>query len=261
MLKKYLKTWWFLTKITTQIAFMSRLGAIVFLIGKLLRFFFFLFFLFLLVSKTGSLSGYTLWQVIFFFATFNLIDSLAQFFLREVYRFRSYVVQGHFDYILTKPMSALFRSLFGGSDVMDLSILVLSLGFIIFSASQIGSITLVNTFVYLALLANAVLISFAFHIFVLGIGILTTEVDNTILLYRDLTQLGRVPVDIYREPFRGVITFVIPVGIMMTFPAKALLGLLSPFFILVSIIFSTILIYLSLKFWKFSLKSYQSVSS
>lgn len=261
MLKKYLTAWWFLTKLTTQSAFESRFGAIVFLVGKILRFAFFLLFLYLLVTQTEALVGYNLWQVLFFFATFNLVDTIPQFFLREVYRFRHQVVSGNFDFVLTKPLSPLFRSLFGGSDVLDLSIMILSVGLLIFSGTKIGEVTLISTATFLILIINALLLALAFHIFVLGIGILTTEVDNTILLYRDLTQMGRVPVDIYREPVRSIITFVIPVGIMMTFPAKALMGLLSAQFVAASVGISLVVFYLALRFWGYCLKHYQSASS
>lgn len=245
----------------SQIAFISRFGAVIFIIGKLLRFVFFLLFLVLLENKTKAIAGYSLWQIIFFFVTFNFVDTLSQFFLREVYRFRSYVVSGDFDYILTKPISPLFRSLFGGSDILDLSILLASALFILISLPHLGSFNSLNTVLYLVLLLNAFIIAVSFHIFVLAVGILTTEVDNTIMLYRDLTQMGRVPVDIYLQPIRGILTFVVPVGIMMTFPAKVLLGLLSPLTVFISIILASLFLLLSLRCWHFALKHYSSASS
>lgn len=260
-MKRYFKIWLILTGAASQIAFQSRFGAGVFIIGKILRFLFFLLFLLLLSSKTNAIAGYSLWQIILFFITFNLIDTLAQFFLREVYRFRSYVVSGDFDYILTKPVSPLFRSLFGGSDILDLSIIFLSLAFIIFAAGKIGGISLLGVILYVVFILNAFLIALAFHIFVLAIGVLTTEVDNTIMLYRDITQMGRVPVDIYKEPLRGILTFVVPVGIMMTFPAKVLMGLLSLGTIVASVFIGILSVVLSLWFWRFSLKHYASASS
>lgn len=260
-MKKYFKIWLILTGIASQIAFQSRFGAGVFITGKILRFLFFFIFLLVISSKIKLISGYSLWQMIFFFITFNLIDTLAQFFLREVYRFRSYVVSGDFDYILTKPISPLFRSLFGGSDILDLSIIGLSIAFIAFSMEKIGGFSLFGIVLYTALILNAFLIALAFHIFVLSIGVLTTEVDNTIMLYRDITQMGRVPVDIYREPLQGILTFAIPVGIMMTFPAKALMGLLSPSSVMISFFIGILLAILSLWFWHLSLKHYSSASS
>ena len=244
-----------------QISIVSRFGAVIFILGKLLRFLFFFFFLYLLASKTKVVANYSLWQVVFFFLSFNLVDTFTQFFLREVYRFRYYVLSGNFDYILTKPISPLFRSLFGGCDVLDIPLLVISLGFIIISAGKIGNISIFPALLYCLLILNACLIALSFHIFVLSIGVMTTEVDNTIMLYRDLTQMGRVPIDIYQQPVRSVLTFAIPVGIMMTFPTKALLGLLSWQVVAISIIISAIFLSGSLFLWKYSLTRYTSASS
>ncbi len=259
-IKKYIKLWWFFARMTTKVAFQSRFGAIVFLIGKLLRFVFFLIFLILLLTKTNVIAGYSFWQVIFFFATFNLLDTIPQLLWREVYRFRTYVARGFFDYILIKPVSPLFRSLFGGSDILDFSILLISVIFLVYAAGKID-ITVFGVIGYLLLLVNALLISLSFHIFVLAMGILTTEVDNAIMLYRDLTQMGRLPVDIYLEPIRGFLTFVIPVGIMMTFPPKVMMGLLSGTMLIIAFLIGISLFLFSLFFWNYAMRRYASVSS
>ncbi len=245
----------------SQNAFISRFGAILFVIGKLIRFSFFLFFLLIITSRTQAIQGYTLWQVILFYITFNLIDSLAQFFLREVYRFRSYVIRGDFDYFLTKPVPVLLRLLFGGSDILDIPIILLSFGFIFVALSNIGGVTVPNLLIYLALLINGFVIAMSFHILVLAIGVLTAEVDNTLWLFRDITQMGRFPIDIYKNPLRQIITFIIPVGIMVTFPAKAAMGLLSFNTVLISLFVGGISLYLSIRFWRFALKNYSSASS
>lgn len=259
--KKYLRIWWILAVRASQTAFVSRFGTGVFLLGKILRFLFFFLFLLLLASNTKVIAGYSLWQVIFFYLTFNIVDTMVQFFLREVYRFRSYVIYGEFDYILTKPISPLFRSLFGGSDILDFFLLILLSIFIGFSIPHLGIVSLAGIISYILLIFNAFLIALAFHILVLSVGVLTTEVDNTIMLYRDMTQMGRLPIDIYQEPLRGIITFFIPIGVMMTFPAKALMGILSPSMIIVAFLIGIVFLFFSFKFWTFSLRHYQSASS
>ncbi len=260
-LKKYFRIWWILTTRTTQIAFASRFSAMIFIFGKLLRFVSFLVFLLLILSRTRVIAGYTAWQVIFFYATFNLIDTLPQIFMREVYRFRWQVVNGYFDHTLVKPFSALFKTLFGGSDALDLSILTLSLVLIGVAVHNVQQITMLGVFLYLALVVNAFLIAVAFHICVLAIGILTTEVDNTIMIYRDITQMGRVPIDVYIEPVRSILTFAVPVGIMMSYPPKALMGFLSAPSMLVAFSLGIFFLFASLWFWRFSLKLYESASS
>lgn len=259
--KKYFKFWWITIISTTQTALSSRFSASLFLLAKSMRFFLFLGLILIISNQTKIIAGYNLWEMILFYATFNLIDNTAQFFLREVYRFRSYVVSGDFDYFLTKPISPLFRSLFGGSDILDLPLLIVSIFLVFYAASKLGPIGISSVINYTILIASALIIAIAFHIIVVSIGVMTTEVDNTIMLYRDLTQMGRFPVDIYREPISWFITFVIPVGIMMTFPAKSLIGTLSFGLIILSPVIATVFILASLKFWKFALKNYTSVSS
>ena len=258
---KYVKLWWMMTLLVSQNAFVTRFGAVLFLIGKLVRFTFFFLFLLIIATRTDAIAGYSLWQIILFYITFNFIDSLAQFFLREVYRFRNYVVSGDFDYYLTKPMPVLFRLLFGGSDILDLPVIALSAGFIFIALSNIGNIVFSDVLIYLALVMNGFVIAVAFHIMVLAIGVMTTEVDNTLWLFRDLTNMGRFPIDIYQNPLRSIITFVIPVGIMITFPAKAALGLLSINSIVIAFFVGGLTLFLSLRFWNFALKQYTSASS
>ena len=143
---------------------------------------------------------------------------------------------GEFDFFLIRPISPLFRSLAGSPDFNDV---LLFIPLTIFSAWYIAvalpHLTLQHVMLYLLLLANGLLISLAFHIFVLCVGIVSTEIDNTIMLYRDLSKMGQFPMEIYREPLRGIITFVIPVGIMMSVPAKVLLSFSSGQLIVISI--------------------------
>lgn len=260
-LKKYFKIWQIMTFASFAISLISRFGALLFLTGKILRFSFFLLLLFLLLGKTRSLVGYNLWQAVFFFLTFNLIDLTAQLFFREVYRFRSMVISGNFDLVLSKPINPLFRVLAGGADFLDFLTLIPLIFFIIYAAVKMGGVAFIGVFLYLLLYFNAILIAVALHIVVASIGILTTEVDNAIMLYRDFSNMTRIPVDVYHQPIQAFLIFVIPVGVMITFPAKALMGLLSPGWILFSFSLGIFSFWLSLRFWNFSLRRYSSASS
>lgn len=258
---RYLKLWWRFTKNTTSLALQSRLGSSFFLVGKFIRFFMLLYFLIILVSETKTLAGFGIYEIIFFYATFNLVDVIPQMFLRETYRFRYYVVSGFLDYILTKPMSPLFRSMFAGSDALDVPMFLLSLGFLVYSGFFLGPITWEGVLLYVLLVVNAVVIAFSVHILILGLAIITTDVDNSVMLYRDITRMGQIPVDVYRAPVNFLITFVLPVGIMMSFPVKALLGMLSYQFIFISFGFTAVFLFGSLRFWKYAVNQYQSASS
>lgn len=259
-IKKYIYLWVKLTANSFMSVLSSRFGAVLFLVGKTLRFVFFLVFLLSLFTQTKFLASYTSLQMLFFFLTFNFIDTVTQLFFREVYRFRPMVVSGDFDLVLIKPISPLFRALVGGADPLDLLMLIPYVGALVYVALQLG-VTITGLVLYLMLIINAFAIATGFHIFVLSLAILTTEIDHTVMIYRDLTSMGRVPVDIYHEPLRSIITFAIPVGVMMTFPAKALLGLLSPWFVIIGCLIGVGFLLTSLFMWRYSLSRYASASS
>ena len=259
-MKRYFKIWLLMSRNSFLAVFNQRIALSIFLIGKLLRFFFFFAFIIFLLKGTKSLAGYNLNQTLLFFLTFNLIDTVSQFLFREVYRFRPLIVSGGFDLVLSKPVNALFRSLMGGADVIDLITIIPLTNATFYVASLLNPSVLHTTF-YILLLLNGLIIASAFHIFVLGLGIVTLEIDHTIMIYRDLSALGRFPIDIYKEPLRGIITFLIPIGVMVSFPAKAIMGLMSPAGVVWSLVFGVLILLLSFRFWNFALKKYTSASS
>lgn len=256
-----IRIWWKLTVSSFMISLTSRFNAGVFFVGKFLRFLFFLLFLITIFTRTQTLAGYSSNQMIFFYLSFNLVDTVTQLLFREVYRFRPLIVSGDFDFALVKPMSPLLRVLLGGADPLDLGMLPLYIGAVIYIGGRLGDIQGVNVLFYLLLFVNGLLISTGFHILVLALGILATEVDHAIMIFRDVVSMGRIPTDVYHEPLHSIMTFIIPVGIMMTFPAKALMGLLSPWMVIFSVMLGLLFIVFCLKAWNYALSRYSSASS
>ncbi len=260
MIKKYLKIWWIMSKNSFVMVISQKLSLSVFLIGKVIRFSFFFIFLFFLLKGSTTLAGYSGTQVIFFFLTFNIIDIVSQFLFREVYKFRPMIVNGDFDLVLVKPINSLFRVLLGGADIIDL----ITIPPVIAATVYFGSLlqpNLVEVTLYLALLLNGLLMAMAFHILVLSLAIITMEIDHTVMIYRDITNLGRLPVDIYKQPLQMFLTYLIPVGVMITFPAKALMGLVSAGGIAVSLAVGLAALLISFRFWNLALRKYSSASS
>src|SRR3972149_5715549 len=90
---------------------------------------------------------------------------------------------------------------------------------------------------------------------------LTGKVLRFVFIYRDIINLGKLPVDIYSEPIRSIITYLIPVGVMITLPAKALMGLVSPIGIIATLGIGAVALVASYRCWHFALTRYTSASS
>lgn len=157
-----------------------------------------------------------------------LVDAMVQFLFRGVYHFRSLVVSGNYDLDLLKPLPSFFRPIFSHTDLADFVTLIpLWIYFLWFVFTNHLFTGLGDLILFFFLLGNSLILAFAFHLFICAICVLTTEIDHLIWVYRDLTSMARFPTDIYQKFIQGILTFTIPVVILFTVPAKALLGLLS----------------------------------
>lgn len=236
----------------------TRLASLLFLLGKLVRISFWLVFLLALKDKIQLLAGYDIDQLVLFFLIYNVFDLLGQIFYRGIYWYRNEIISGNFDFTLLKPLNPLFQVLCSHTDWLDIPALILTLIFLVIKLPAVSGSELL-LFVFMGVLA--MILVTAIHIFVAAIGVLTTEVDNAIWIYRNLSQMTRFPTDIYVEGVRFFLNFIIPVGLIFTVPAKALLGVLSWQWVLLVLVFTAIFYFAILKFWHYALKKYSSASS
>jgi ABC-2 type transport system permease protein len=256
----YIKIWFLMSKNSFLVYLNQKALLFIFLFGKMARFVFFFFFLYFLLKGTGNLAGYNLNQTIFIYLTFNVVDVVSQFIFREAYHFRPLLVSGDFDLVLTKPQSALFRVLMGGADIIDF-VTIPPLLYVIYYIGRMLNPTFVQVILFILLIANALLIATAFHIAILCLGVITLEVDNSVMLYRDISKLGVFPIDIYKQPIKAVLTYLIPIGIMVTLPARIMIEAVSVNAVVVAFIIGILFLFAALRFWKFALRSYTSASS
>lgn len=265
-MKRYLKVWWRLAQMAFLMQFANRWSSLGWLGGKLVRLVFFIIFIVAIFRHVPSVAGYSLEQVALFFLTFNLVDIVAQILFRGIYMIGRDIREGDMDFYLIQPVNPLFRICSNLVDFLDFLTLLPVLGLIAyvfprvladFTAGQL----LVQGFVYVLLCLNGVVIAFSIHVLIASVTVRTQQMENSIWMYRDLVSLGRFPVDIYNAFLRALLTFVLPIAVMVSFPTKALLGVLAKEKIAGAFLLSAALLALALGFWSRALKHYSSVSS
>jgi ABC-2 type transport system permease protein len=261
-LARYWRMWLRMAAMSLQAQLTYPLGSVGFLVGKLFRLMFFFAFVVAVFKHTDTLAGYTLVQTALFFLTFNVVDMAAQIFFRGIYSARHVVSDGDFDFYLIQPCSPLFRMALTTVDFLDVATIfpVLVMIGLVFARLP-GGLGLWRYALYFALTVNAIVIAFAIHVGVAGLAVRTQELENSIWIYRDLMFMGKFPVDIYGKLARWVLTLAIPIAVMCTFPAKALLGLLSPAWTVYAFGLSAVFVAASAWFWLDSISKYTSSSS
>jgi ABC-2 type transport system permease protein len=162
---------------------------------------------------------------------------------------------------LLKPLPSFFRPLFGWADVLDLITLVPFLVYYFYYLSNNQLLTVGNFLVFFLLVFSSMVLAAGINLVIVGVAVLTTEIDHLVLIYRDVQNMARFPTDIYSKWLQYLLTFVVPVIILITMPAKGLLSLLTWPVILGSLVFSGLFTFLAYRFWQYALRRYASASS
>lgn len=245
-----------------QMTFVNRWANVLFVIGKSVRLIIMLTFLWLLKNNVNSVAGYSAAQMLVFYVTYQFLDTLLQVFYRGAYTFGNKVRDGSLDGILSRPINPLFRILTGEPDINDAIFIIPStiLSFYIIFTSGV-EISIMSSFFYCLLLINSFVIGTALHIFIVGLTLVTTDVDNIMWLYRDVSRLGQFPVNIYFEGIRLALFFLVPIGFMITIPAQVLIQTPPSYSLILATLVGATSLFLSLRFWNSALKKYNSASS
>jgi ABC-2 type transport system permease protein len=263
LLKAYARVWLKLTaqQFQSQVA-NARGAAALFIFGKLFRLASALLLVYVVVGKAKFIAGYSLDQAILLLMIFNFTQTISQLFLRGVYIFRQKVVDGTFDFYLLNPLSELFYSLFSYTDPLDIIISIPNIIFVGWAWVNAGhaiSLSAVLLLVLVTILST--LIVTAWHIIIISVGVKYLEVDNTVMLYRDLERMGAFPVAIYGKFGETILTYIFPFALMATIPAKLIFGMFNPWYLILFAALAIIQLKVALLIWRRALLSYSSASS
>lgn len=263
ILKAYARVWLKLTaqQFQSQVAG-ARGAAVLFILGKVFRLASALLLVYVVVGKAKLIAGYTLNEAVLLLMFFNLAQTISQLFLRGVYIFRQKVVDGTFDFYLLNPLSELFYSLFSYTDPLDIIVTtpyIFLVGWAWVNAGYAITLPLVLLLI-LALIISTLMVT-AWHIIIISIGVKYLEVDNTVMLYRDLERMGAFPVAIYGKLGESLLTYAFPFALMATIPARLIFGLFNPWYLLIFAALALVQLKLALWIWHRSLLSYSSASS
>ncbi|MGQ9482791.1 ABC transporter permease [Chloroflexus sp.] len=212
---------------------------------------------------TGTLGGWTLPQALLVVGMFRIFEGLIDGIMRpNITRIVEHIQKGTLDFVLVKPVDSQFMASLRQINLMVLPDFLVGFGLIIYGL-WLGQIwpTPFQLLAFLFLLACGMVIAYAIWMLLVTTAFWLVQVENVTELLTAIYETGRFPVTAYSQWLRLVLTFVIPIAFLTTFPAAALIGLLAPFYLLLAPIIAGILLLASRAFWRVGLRSYTSASS
>ncbi len=262
LVNKYYGIWKQLTRLAIGTYLSNAIDYTSFFVGKLIRFGFFLLFIASLFRFTDRLAGYTKYEAVLFFLTFNFIDVCSQALFRGIYLFRRDIQTGNFDFILSKPVNPLFYSLSRLTDIADFIFLAPIVALIVFVMVRIPAMhSLSSMFLYAGMLLVGLVIVLGIHIISASVTIWKIESENFIWVYREAMTIGRFPPEIYAAPVQLIFMIIIPIITIVAFPVKAALQIMSWKWIVFALMYAGLFLKLALFLWSRALRKYSSASS
>ncbi len=169
---------------------------------------------------------------------------------------------GSFDFVLAKPINPQFVSSLQRIVIWRFADVVIGLGLIVYAlrlmqvsptAEQIG--------VFIVMLAIGTIITYSMWLVMVSLAFWFVKIDNITGLFSAFYEAGRYPISIYPGLVRALLTFLVPVAFVTTFPVKALVGELELATAIEGAVLAFIFFFVSNRFWNYALRHYASASS
>ncbi len=169
---------------------------------------------------------------------------------------------GAFDYVLLKPIDAQVMVSVARSEPWKIFDLFGGIAIAIYAFVERGEGPAPVDLVLGAVMFVAGMIAmYSLWIICAACSFWVVRIDNLTFLLGAIFDTARWPIHVFRGAWRIVFTFVIPVAVMTTYPAMALLGRLDTQTALATIGGSLGLLVVSRLVWRAAIRSYTSASS
>ena len=173
-----------------------------------------------------------------------------------------HVRKGTLDFVLLKPADA--QLLVSLSKIEPWRVVDLGGALVIFvyAFRHIGHApSLLHVVLAGALLCAAVLVLYSIAILVVSIAFVAVRVDNLLYLFQSVFDVARWPNSVFRGFLAMFFTFVLPLALMTTYPALALLGKITATTAAGALLGSLLFASIARLIWLSSIRRYTSASS
>ena len=221
-----------------------------------------------LFSRFETLEGWTLPQVAFLYSLVHLGFAFADTFSKGFDSFGVTVRMGDFDRLLLRPRPTALQLMGQELVLRRLGRLVLAFGVIAWASVslEVEWTALKVVLSFATVVCGAALFS-GLMVLHATLAFWTTEtLEVTNIVTHGGVETTQFPLSIYRPWFRGIFTFVFPLGAVSYFPAVAILGIPDPlgsplWFQYVAPAIGLLFLLACLRIWEFGVRHYLSTGS
>jgi ABC-2 type transport system permease protein len=214
-------------------------------------------------AHTDSIGGWHFNQVLVITGLFTLMGGIIQALLQpNVQKIIEMVRLGTLDFVLTKPVNSLFLASLRYSQLFSAVDIVSGAVIILVALSRMGYVPDWLVILQFALMfAMAVLIVYSIWTVMATMSFWFVKVGNLSELFNSIWDTARFPVSTFQGILRILLTVIVPIAFITTFPAQAVLGRLDALTLAGAAVMGAAMFGFSVWFWRYAVRSYSSASS
>jgi ABC-2 type transport system permease protein len=217
----------------------------------------------LVFTRTDSLAGWTRPETLVLAGTFQLLTGIkATFIDPNLAWFPSRGIrEGTLDTYLLQPAPSLFLTSLATAAPLALVQTLLGLGVVVLGVSTHGHPpSPLGIAAWLLLLVVGVMLTWALGVLLACLAFWAPRLELDVF-YGAAWQLGRYPIDVYRQPIRLLLTYILPLALIATLPASVLIREPRPIVLLASVAAGAAATILATGIWRLGLRSYTGATS
>jgi ABC-2 type transport system permease protein len=182
--------------------------------------------LMVLFARRSSVAGWSWAEALIVVAWFNVLKGfLGAVIQPSLQQVVEHIRKGTLDFVLIKPADAQFLVSTARFEFREVADSIAGLVILAYALSKLGRLPSPSAaLAALVVLVCAAVILYSIWIMVVALAFVFVKVDNLSFLFLSIYDAARWPASVFRGVFAVIFTFVLPLALMTTFPALAILG-------------------------------------
>ncbi len=213
-------------------------------------------------QHTNKIGDWGLKEMRVFLGLLFVIDAFYMIIIHEnLENLSEKVRKGDLDLLLAKPVNSQFMITLQKANTAILGNFIIGSSWLIYALSGLEDFNYLRLLWLIILVPCSLAVIYTMRFMFSATAVIFTRSENLQFLWWQVYRLGMRPDSMYFPWLKFILLTIIPVGVIVSIPAGALLNPPDLRYLLWPIVLAPILIYLSNRFWKFALKFYSSASS
>jgi ABC-2 type transport system permease protein len=213
-------------------------------------------------QHTDTIGDWNKYQMRVFLGLLFVIDAIYMIIIHEnLDNISEKVRKGDLDLLLAKPVDSQFMLTLQKANTALFGNLILALAWLFYALNGLADFSYYRLLWLVILIPCSLMVIYSIRFMFSATAVIFTRSENLQFLWWQIYKLGMRPDSMYNPYMKLFVLTALPVGVIISIPARALLNPPELNYLLWPLILAPLLVYGTHRFWNYALKFYSSASS